>query len=123
MNCKKCGTEMWKIGYNIGNGNQHFLFRCHNCGYEEAVTDPEKVKLIALKDKLLDPENHSHNAFVYQAITKSKRLSTIELIAVCLDANITNGRREARKLKVIGLLGNYKPDGKKYVVWYIRKLR
>lgn len=122
MNCKKCGAEMWKIGYKMGNGNERFLFNCYNCGYAQAVTDPEKAKLVALKDKLLNPKNHAHNAFVYRAIYRNKELSTIGLMAVCLDAGITNGRREARKLKEIGLLGNYKANGKKYVVWHTREL-
>lgn len=127
MNCRRCctsmrSTSMRMIDWKTNGGKKFVLFKCDSCGYEQEITDPEIANRLILKNKLLNPENHSHNAFVYQAITRNGRLSTIGLMALCLDAGITNGRREARKLKQIGLLSNYKENGKRYVVWHTKEL-
>lgn len=122
MNCKKCSSKMRMIDWKNNGGKKTVLFRCDGCGYEQEVSDPKTAELLILKNKLFNPKNHAHNAFVYQAINRNGHLSTIGLMAVCLDAGITNGRREARKLKQIGLLANYKANGKKYVIWHIKEL-
>lgn len=122
MDCFKCRAEMGEIHHKTNNGNSLIVFRCSGCGYEKGIEDPEIAKLFVLKRKLLDPENHTHKAFVYQAIARNGHLSTIGLMALCLDAGITNGSREARVLKEIGLLDNYKEFKKRYVVWHIREL-
>lgn len=121
MYCGKCGSEMRMIDCKTGNGKQLVLYRCDNCGNERDI-DSDIAKLILFRNRLLNPRNHAHNAFVYQAINRNGHLSTIGLMAVCLDAGITNGRREARKLKQIGLLDNHKPNGKKYVIWTLKDL-
>ena len=121
MNCYRCGSNMREIDCKTGNGKQLILYRCDNCGNEQDI-NPDTANLILFRNRLLNPKNHAHNAFVYQAINRNGHLSTIGLMAVCLDAGITNGRREARKLKEIGLLGNYREFGKRYVIWHIKEL-
>ena len=110
------------VASKTGNGKDLVIFRCDGCGYERGIDDPETAKLFVLRKKLLDPENRNHNAFVYQVISRNGNLSTIGLMALCVDAGISNGTREARKLKQIGLLGNYKEFGKRYVIWHTREL-
>lgn len=122
MYCNKCDLQMRMVKWRNGGDECFILFRCDGCGKEISIEDSDEVKLILLKKKLLDPKNHAHNAFVYRKITELGQVSTIELIRECTYENITNGRREARKLKKIGLLGNYKPFGKRYVIWHTREL-
>lgn len=121
MYCGKCGSEMRMIDCKTGNGKQLILYRCDNCGNERDI-DTDIAKLILFKNRLLNPKNQSHDAFVYRAIWRNKELSTIGLMGICLEAGITNGSREARKLKEIGLLINYKPLGKRYVIWGVKDL-
>lgn len=127
MKCKQCGH----IAQVIDSKDSRFIdrdlsifpvFYCENCSRHFFITDKNVVELHRFRQKLLDESNHSHNAFVFRLVREYRKISTICLLQHCAAAYISNGDREARTLKTKGLLGNYKPPGKKYVVWFEKSL-